>query len=189
MNRRTIGDAESDRRFTLPATLEICRRYTSRRTGETVERYDLDPCADELSNTAHANIHLPNDGLLAEFHGHVFINPPWGDVGPWVLKAWKECRSPRVRSITMLLPDNRQSVEWWQSRVEPFRDRGSVLTTHYLSGRPRYGDPSNPKGLTRSELIALGHEPDLARVLAVDSPPFGAVVLVWAPSSSNRSVE
>ena len=189
MNRRSVGDPESDRRFTLPATLELCRKYTSRRTGENVERYDLDPCADELSKTAESNVHRPADGLAHEWHGHVFVNPPWSEIGPWVLKAWKECRSPRVRSITMLLPDNRQSVEWWQARVEPFRDRGSLLTTHYLSGRPRYGDPTNPTALTKAELIAAGCTPADAAELAVDSPPFGAVVLVWAPSFLNRSVE
>lgn len=189
MNRRAVGDPESDRRFTLPETLELCRAYTSRRVGSAVDRYDLDPCADEISKTAESNIHAPANGLEVDWHGHVFVNPPWSDIGPWARKAWLECRSPHVKSITMLVPDNRQSVEWWQERVEPFRDRGSVLTTHYMKGRPRYGDPQNPTALTKAELIASGVAPELAKELAVDSPPFGAVVLVWAPSQSNRSAE
>lgn len=180
MNTRSADDPTSDRRFTLPATLEVCRELTSMRAGY-VERYDLDPCADELSKTALNNVHRPANGLEVPWSGHVFVNPPWSDIGPWVDRAWSEFRSGTATSVTMLLPSDRQGTEWWQQQVERQRDRRhGVLTTHYLPGRPKYGDPSNPTGLGKRALMDAGLTEELAEEYKCGSPPFCSVVLVWA---------
>ena len=136
-----------------------------------VSQFDLDPCADHLSQWGKANYVLLRDGLgdglALPWYGRVFVNPPWSDIGPWVAKAWDSFKpDSRVRSVTMLLPDNRQGTKWWQKMIEPHRDGRHapwlLLTTRYLAGRPRYGSPDDPQGLRAK------------------SPPFGAVVLHWA---------
>lgn len=164
MNQRSTTD-DGDRRFTLPDTLAKCLELAREHAG--ADSFDLDPCADALAKAAPDAFYT--DGLDRPWHGEVFVNPPWSDIGPWVSKAWVEVEEGHCKNVTMLLPDNRQSTAWWQELVEPHRDGrceliASTLTTHYLKGRPRYGSPSDPQGLK------------------AQSPPFGAVVLIWSRS-------
>lgn len=50
--------------------------------------FDLDPCAAPSPRpwgTAERYIELPEDGLMAEWKGRVWLNPPYGDeTGPWL---------------------------------------------------------------------------------------------------------
>ena len=48
---------------------------------------DLDPCAAPGWVTAERHIILPEDGLAAEWSGHVWLNPPYGDEAwTWLAK-------------------------------------------------------------------------------------------------------
>jgi len=159
MNKRSTT-SNGDRRFTTPKTLAQCKTLAG------VEAFDLDPCADpDPESPKTATTGLIGDGLTPTWRGNVFVNPPWSNIGPWAEKAWAEWTAGNVQTITVLLPDNRQSTKWWQELVEPSRDgknpSNPSLTTHYLPGRPKYGSPGDPLGLN------------------ADSPPFGAVVLIW----------
>lgn len=165
MNQRS-ADPSGDRRFTTRATMKHVWRLAG------VNQFDLDPCADKFSCWAAVGMTKKENGLKQPWFGHVFVNPPWSNIGPWVKKSWEEMKplDDKVDSVTMLLPDNRQSTAWWQKYVEPWRDRcfdcathSPLLTTHYLPGRPRYGTPRDPNG---------AHS---------ESPPWGAVVLRWTP--------
>lgn len=40
--------------------------------------FDLDPCAYPNHKTAKKLICLPDDGLAADWHGRVWLNPPYG---------------------------------------------------------------------------------------------------------------
>lgn len=107
------------------------------------------------------------NGLEQDWTGErVWCNPPFSDIEPWVEKAWNW--SSVCESISMLLPASRTEQQWWQLWVEPYRDGRDGcgasqlrLTTHFLSGRTRFGHPGNPEGV------------------GVGSPPFGCVLLVW----------
>jgi hypothetical protein len=50
--------------------------------------FDLDPCAAPSPrpwSTASRHIELPEDGLTAEWHGRVWLNPPFGShTGKWL---------------------------------------------------------------------------------------------------------
>jgi hypothetical protein len=49
--------------------------------------FDLDPCAYPGHATAKRLIVLPEDGLSAEWHGRVWLNPPYGrEIGKWLKK-------------------------------------------------------------------------------------------------------
>lgn len=153
-----------DRRFTLPETLATCLAIAG------VEAFDLDVAAeranycalkwcgprdwpddwrqwDDATRKAQGR-HVGLDGLSSTWFGHVWCNPPYSDVGPWVAKAWEEMRAARCFSVTMLLPSGREEQAWWQEHVEPWRDQDldsdNRLTTHFLPGRPRFGRPGDP---------------------------------------------
>lgn len=104
-----------------------------------------------------------DDGLTQPWHGRVWCNPPYSDVGAWVRKAWEEWdKHFGPERIVMLLPANRVEQKWWQEMVEPFRDRPkSPLRVEFLPGRMRFIRPNaviGPKG---------------------DRPPFGCCLLIW----------
>lgn len=178
------------------------KRYTTRETMQMIMKicrvhsWDLDVAADEESHWAEPWYGIEQDGLIQPWFGAVFCNPPFDNVGDWVRRAWiATTTGPNeinaAKSVAMLLPANRTEQPWWQTLVEPFRDRGfdtyseeeafawhdsdqavrqtrrtdlfrpTRLRTHFLPGRTRYGHPGNKD--------AVG----------VDSPPFASVLLVW----------
>lgn len=86
---------------------------------------------------------LGHDGLVCPWFGHVWCNPPFSNLDPWLERAWREVleghgadgvsmagpfhptstRKLHVRSVTMLLPANRTEQPFWQRWVEPWRER------------------------------------------------------------------
>lgn len=49
--------------------------------------FDLDPCAAPGWTTARRHIILPEDGLAADWHGRVWLNPPYGnEAWTWLAK-------------------------------------------------------------------------------------------------------
>lgn len=52
--------------------------------------FDMDPCCPPIMpwRTAERMIHYPEDGLAAEWHGRVWLNPPYSreGIGKWMAK-------------------------------------------------------------------------------------------------------
>lgn len=97
----------------------------------------------------------------------VWCNPPYSNIEAWVAKATREMRHAECELVCMVLPNNRTEQGWWQTYVEPYRDRQPragetfALRTTFLPGRIRFKRPGwkpPPKG---------------------DRPPFGVVILTW----------
>lgn len=103
------------------------------------------------------------DGLLQPWRGSIWCNPPYSGLDRWLAKAWAEWeRQGGPRTIVMLLPANRPEQPWWQTYVEPHRDRpGSPLSVRFLPGRLRFIKPG-----------AIDVKPN-------ERPPFGCCLLVW----------
>lgn len=152
---RVDPTVDPDKRYTTAETMAWCKE----RAGVPV--WDLDVAADEESHWSGIWYDIERNGLVREWSGRVWCNPPYSDIEPWVKKAWLEYRRGDCDVIAMLLPANRTEQPWWQDLVEDQRDMGLGLRTHFLPGRVRFGHPGNPKG----------H--------GVGSPPFGCVLLVW----------
>ncbi len=112
------------------------------------------------------------DGLLQPWTGSVWCNPPYSGLDRWLEKAWAEWRRDEMgcapwdhplRSIVMLLPANRPEQPWWQTWVEPYRDRpGSPLSVEFLPGRLRFIKPGATK------------------IRPNERPPVGCCLLVWS---------
>jgi phage N-6-adenine-methyltransferase len=99
------------------------------------------------------------DGLKQPWsHERVFCNPPFSALEPWVAKAHQETRAA---VIVMLTPSNRTEQGWWQTYIEPYRDRGGRLRTEFLRSRRRF------------------IHPEAERVGMNERPAFGICLLIW----------
>lgn len=126
-------------------------------------RFDLDVAAAPHNAKAPKFYTLEDDGLAQPWRGNVWCNPPYSGLMKWMEKAWAEWLDPfGPERIVMLMPSNRPEQEWWQQKVEPYRDRpDSPLRVEFLPGRMRFDRPNaviGPKG---------------------DRPPFGCCLLIW----------
>jgi ParB family chromosome partitioning protein len=82
---------------------------------------DLDPASCEQANrTVKATrwIGLPDDGLIQEWHGRIFLNPPGG--------ALKDCPEERRRWDT-----NSRACAWWRKLMQEAA-RGNVTTAVFV---------------------------------------------------------
>jgi phage N-6-adenine-methyltransferase len=171
MNRHIAITPESDVRETPPELFNaLWERF----------EFDLDACATHANAKCEAyfteqGFFINGDAISPE-HGlagvweneRVWCNPPFSDIGAWVLKAWDS----KAELVVMLVPATRTEQSWWHDLVEPWRDgRGSPegcglkLTTEFLQGRTHFlkdGAPIlDPKTGRRS------------------SPKFGCCLLIW----------
>jgi phage N-6-adenine-methyltransferase len=129
--------------------------------------FTVDVAAAAHNTKCHRFYDRDQDGLAQDWSGEaVWCNPPYSDIAPWVRKAWDSWASTSV--IVMLLPANRTEQLWWQTMVEPYRDRGmrSPLTTRFLPGRMRFLKPGDTEVQPNSR------------------PPFGCVLLIWGNSQA-----
>lgn len=131
-------------------------------------RFTIDVAASHENAKCARYFTADDDALIQSWAGErVWCNPPFGDLAPWVIKAWREMVAGGCERVVMLLPSTRTEQEFWAELIEPFRDgrrlvRGVSLTCEFVRGRPRFGMPPNlptPRGGWR--------------------PPFGVVLVTW----------
>ena len=106
-------------------------------------RFDLDPCSPTDNPRAapvKARVHLTpgDDGLALDWHGRVFVNPPYGrELRAWVEKGRREVEERRAAVVTALVPA-RTDTGWWHEHVA---GRADVFL---LRGRLAFGDGEQP---------------------------------------------
>jgi len=76
--------------------------------------FDLDPCAYPNHQTARRLICLPEDGLTAEWHGRVWLNPPYGKH----TQFWLERLAQHGNGIALVF--GRLDTKW----LQPFIGNG-----------------------------------------------------------------
>lgn len=156
------------------------RRYTTREFMEWikeragVDRWDVDAAADAESHHAPRWFSLlpyPGSsgvngleqswfplGFQGQHHHapvwtwHVFVNPPFDDLGAWLAKVWETLAEAEEFGIKVIiafvLPGNRHEQPFWQEHVEPFRDGRAVrfgyrLDLYFPPGRQAYAKPGS----------------------------------------------
>jgi len=80
---------------------------------------NLDPAASIRNTKAPHFYSEEDDGLSKPWHGHVWLNPPYGsEIGSWVEKCAEEIKSDLVKSIYVLVPA-RTDTKWFHEIVMP----------------------------------------------------------------------
>jgi phage N-6-adenine-methyltransferase len=129
--------------------------------------FDLDPCAADPRpwDCAATNLTEGDDGLTAEWNGHVWLNPPYSNIAPWMERL-------AAHRNGMALVFARTDTAWWHDHVFPAA--ASIL---FLRGRLSFCDPAGIAAKHNSggpsALIAYGR---LANAKLLDfGPPLGRV--------------
>jgi hypothetical protein len=110
-------------------------------------RFDLDPCGFPGHPTARQLICLPDDGLQRDWHGRVWLNPPYSNPMPWL-----ERLLVHGNGIALVLAST--DTKWFHDYVPK---AAAVL---FLHGRPTFfREDLTEVGLMRaSVLVAYGDD-------------------------------
>jgi phage N-6-adenine-methyltransferase len=98
-------------------------------------QFTLDPCATNENHKCDRWFTREEDGLLEDWAGRVFMNPPYGrEIGFWVKKAYQETQRD-AELVACLLPA-RTDTAWWHD----YCMKGEI---RFLRGRLKFGDSKN----------------------------------------------
>lgn len=98
--------------------------------------FDLDPCATPQNAKCERYFTRADDGLIQDWSGRVFMNPPYGRALPaWMGKAWRAVQNGA--DLVVCLVPARTDTRWWHE----FAVQGEV---RFLRGRLRFGGCLNP---------------------------------------------
>jgi len=93
--------------------------YIVERLEKMFGRFDLDPCATVESTKAPRFFTKDDDGLMTDWFGNVFMNPPYGDeISDWCQKAAEEVAFGNCKSVVALLPA-RTGSKWYHNFIFP----------------------------------------------------------------------
>ena len=111
--------------------------------------FTLDVCA-LFHNTKCEKYFTPDiDGLSQPWHGWCWMNPPFGNQGIWVKKAYEE--SQRGTTVVCLLPA-RTNTNWWHD----YCMKGEI---RFIRGRPKFKGAKH--GLPQPLAIVIFRPPNL----------------------------
>lgn len=96
--------------------------------------FELDVAADAINAKCPRFYDRERNGLLHEWKGRVWCNPPYGrGIGEWVKKAFESAKAGAV--VVCLIPA-RTDTAWWHD----YAMRGEV---RFIRGRLKFGTAQN----------------------------------------------
>ena len=123
---------------------------------------DVDPCAGEDTHIGRdANYDKSDDGLWKQWHGRVFVNPPFSQKRAWLQKVIEE--QGNTDCIFVVTPDSTDTKSWWHSYIAEEADY-----IWFSRGRISYINPETgerAKNPTFGTAISVFGEPG-ARTIA-----------------------
>ena len=90
--------------------------------------FDYDPCP--LRSTV--------DGLLTEWKGNVYINPPYSNIQPFLTKGIEEIRLGNAEICVYLIPV-RSDTKYWHDIIMPY-----ATEIRFVKGRLNFNDVKSP---------------------------------------------
>jgi phage N-6-adenine-methyltransferase len=90
--------------------------------------FTLDVCADSYNHKCNSYFDEKVNGLLQDWEGVCWMNPPFGEQGKWVKKAYEE--SSFGVTVVCLLPA-RTNTNWWHD----YCMKGEI---RFIRGRPKF---------------------------------------------------
>jgi phage N-6-adenine-methyltransferase len=155
---------------TLTAPVDKDSWLTPRYVLDFLGQFDLDPCACDLNPTwvCPRYFTLADDGLREAWHGRVFMNPPFSNIIPWILR-----HAQHGLGIS-LVPASVESRIW---REVVWKQARAILLLH---GRTRFCNPdgSTTTGRPLRSIALIGWGQYDRDVLGV-SPLCGVLLTSW----------
>jgi phage N-6-adenine-methyltransferase len=140
-----IGQGEAQNFFTSTAAASVNHAWTTpphilATLTAIFGIFDLDPCASgRAARHPFARFHLSEEdnGLLCQWRGSVFLNPPYGrSLTHWLAKAAAEAK--HGKNLVVALIPARTDTRWWHDHVA---NQADILL---LRGRLKFGDGAAP---------------------------------------------
>ena len=140
---------------------------------EVMGGVDLDPASHELANQVVGAVQfydIESNGLLHNWQGRIFLNPPWGGIaGEFILKLVTEYEAGNVKEAIALVNAHCTDTNWFQQ----LWDYVLCFTDHRIDFMRSENCQSNGGSTHGSVFIYLGDKRDkFAHVFK----KFGAVV-------------
>jgi len=101
-------------------------------------KIDLDPCSNPDFPNVPAKKYFTKqeDGLLKEWHGKIYMNPPYGqEIKKWINHLCEQFEKENTQEAIALTP-SRTDTEWYQ-KMKTYR-------RCFIWGRLKFGDSGNP---------------------------------------------
>ena len=103
-----------------------------------IHNFTLDVCAIPENAKCDKFFTPEIDGLKQDWHGSVFMNPPYGrEIGKWVEKAYSESRKGNCK-VVALLPA-RTDTKWFHDNIYMHYS----VSVDLLKGRLKFGNSKN----------------------------------------------
>ncbi len=97
--------------------------------------FNLDVCATKENAKCKNYYTTTQNGLLQEWFGSVWCNPPYGkEISKWIEKAYES--SLRGTTVVMLLP-SRTDTKWFHSYIY------NQAEIRFIKGRLKFGNSEN----------------------------------------------
>jgi phage N-6-adenine-methyltransferase len=146
---------------------------------------DLDPCAENGKKIpARSHYTINEDGLSKQWHGRVFLNPPYSCPGKWIAKLIEEITTGRVTEAIALVPGatdtnwlspvlKTQPVCFWKGRIK-FLDtnyepklpaRQSHVLIYWGRSSARFQEVFEEYGVFKPSTYSSTHNRDANQVL------------------------
>ena len=95
-------------------------------------KFTLDPCSTSLNHKCDKHYTIEENGLSKSWKNEVvFVNPPYGDVGKWVKKAYDES-TQNGATVVMLIP-SRTDTRYWHDYIMT-----SASAIYFVKGRLKF---------------------------------------------------
>lgn len=88
-------------------------------------KFDFDPCPLRCDTF---------NGLEVEWHGNVYVNPPYSHIEAWIEKGIQEIQKGNAKTVVYLIPLRTDSW-YWHNKILAFSKE-----VRLVRGRLRFGD-------------------------------------------------
>ena len=78
------------------------------------------------------------NGLLTEWNGNVYINPPYSNIEPFIKKGIEELKIGNADVLVYLIPV-RSDTKYWHSLIMPY-----ATEIRFVKGRLNFNESKNP---------------------------------------------
>lgn len=98
--------------------------------------FTLDVCATDETAKCNNYFTPKEDGLIQEWKGNCWMNPPYGrEIGIWIKKAWEE--SKKGAKVVCLIPA-RTDTKYWHEYIFTY-----AAEIRFIKGRIKFGNSKN----------------------------------------------